>query len=158
DDDDRVPTEIAQEMGLPIFYPIHGTRVNKKEHGRDAHATVIMEGGSVEFNGRGTVMTTEQCLLNKNRNPKLSKKQIDGYLKDDYGQKHVAWLGEGIVGDDTDGHIDDLARFIDPQTIVVGVEPDKKDENYEILMENRRRAGELRDQDGRPFRVVEVPM
>ena len=78
-----------------------------------------MEGGSVEFNGAGTVMTTEQCLLNKNRNPRLSRKQIEQYLKDYYGQKHVVWLGDGIAGDDTDGHIDDLARFIDPTTIVV---------------------------------------
>ena len=141
DDDDRVPTEIAEELQLPVFYP-----------------KIVMEGGSVEFNGAGTIMTTEQCLLNKNRNPKLSKKQIEQYLKDYYGQKHVVWLGEGIAGDDTDGHIDDLARFIDPHTIVVGVEPDKTDENYRILKENRRRVETLRDQDGNPFRILEIPM
>src|SRR3954466_2779988 len=140
-DDDAVPTRIAEELKLPVFYP-----------------KIVMEGGSVEFNGAGTVMTTEQCLLNKNRNPKLSKKQIEQYLKDYYGQQHVVWLGEGIVGDDTDGHIDDLARFIDPQTIVVGVEPDKKDANYDILKENRRRVELLRDQQGNPFRIIEIPM
>src|SRR5262249_134760 len=105
-----------------------------------------------------TVMTTTACLLNKNRNPGLSKSQIQRYLKDYYGQKLVVWLGEGIAGDDTDGHIDDLARFIDPQTIVVAIQKDKKDENYQILRAARRRVGELRDQDGRPFRIVEVPM
>jgi agmatine deiminase len=141
DDDDRVPTEIAQELGLPVFYP-----------------KIVMEGGSVEFNGAGTIMTTEQCLLNKNRNPNLSKKQVERYLNDYYGQKRVVWLGEGIAGDDTDGHIDDLARFIDPHTIVVGVEPDKTDENCRILKENRRRVQTLRDQDGKPFRIIEVPM
>ena len=162
DDDDRVPTEIAEEMGLPIFYPrITGYQPvpsSKQKHGLVARDTVIMEGGSVEFNGAGTIMTTEQCLLNKNRNPKLSRKQIEQYLKDYYGQKHVVWLGEGIAGDDTDGHIDDLARFIDAETIVIGVEPDKKDENYQVLKENRRVVELLRDQDGQPFRIVEVPM
>src|SRR5207302_4624776 len=103
-------------------------------------------------------MTTEQCLLNKNRNPGLIKKQIEHYLKNFYGQKHVVWLGEGIAGDDTDGHIDDLARFIDPQTIVVGVELDPRDENYKVLKENRRRVETLRDQDGKPFRIIEIPM
>src|SRR3954466_8835173 len=141
DDDDRVPAEIATEMGLPVFYP-----------------KIVMGGGSVEFNGEGTVITTEQCLLNENRNPKFSKKQIERYLKDYYGQKHVVWLGEGIVGDDTDGHIDDLARFISPDTIVTTIEIDPKDENYEILRDNRKKLDEIRDQDGHPFRIIELPM
>jgi agmatine deiminase len=141
DDDDAVPTRIAEELGLPVFYP--GT---------------VMEGGAVDFNGAGTVLTTTSCLLNKNRNPKLSKKQVEQYLKDYYGQKHVAWLGEGIEGDDTDGHVDDLARFINPRTIVTAVEDDPKDENYKILKDNRRRLDLLRDQDGRPFQIVEIPM
>jgi agmatine deiminase len=141
DDDDAVPTRVAEELGLPVFYP-----------------GIVMEGGAVDFNGAGTVLTTESCLLNKNRNPKLSKKKIEQYLKDYYGQKHVAWLGDGIAGDDTDGHIDDLARFIDPTTVVIGVEDDPKDENYKILREERRRLETLRDQDGRPFRVVDLPM
>jgi agmatine deiminase len=141
DDDDAVPTRIAQELKLPVFYP-----------------GIIMEGGSVEFNGAGTVMTTTQCLLNKNRNPQLSKSQIEQYVKDYYGQRHVVWLGEGIAGDDTDGHIDDLARFIDPTTIVTAVEDDPKDANFKVLRENRRRLDTLRDQDGNPFRIVEIPM
>ena len=79
-----------------------------------------MEGGAVDFNGAGTVLTTTSCLLNKNRNRGLSKARIEQYLRDYYGQKHVIWLGEGIEGDDTDGHIDDLARFIDERTIAIG--------------------------------------
>src|SRR5258706_8057881 len=164
DDDDRVPTEIARELGLPVFYP-RGTGVSPvsfgggKKHGRGAHATaVIMEGGSVEFNGAGTILTTTQCLLNKNRNPELTKPQIEQYLKDFYGQKHVCWLRDGIAGDDTDGHIDDLARFLNPTTIVVGIEDDRKAENYDVLQDNLRRVKKLRDQDGRPFEIVEIPM
>jgi agmatine deiminase len=141
DDDDAVPTRIAEEMRLPVFYP-----------------KIVMEGGSVEFNGAGTVLTTTQCLLNKNRNPHLNKSEIEQYLKDFYGQKHVLWLGEGIVGDDTDGHIDDLARFINPTTIVTAVEDDPKDENYKILKDNRKRIEKLRDQDGEAFEILELPM
>jgi agmatine deiminase len=141
DDDDAVPTRVAEELGLPVFYP-----------------KVVMEGGAVEFNGAGTVMTTESCLLNKNRNPKLGKRRIERYLKDYYGQRHVVWLGEGIVGDDTDGHIDDLARFVNPTTIVTAVEEDPRDANYKLLRENLKRLRTLKDQDGRPFDVIELPM
>jgi agmatine deiminase len=141
DSDDSVPTKVAGELGLGVFNP-----------------GIIMEGGSVDFNGAGTVLTTTQCLLNKNRNPALSKAEIEQYLKDYYGQKHVCWLGEGIVGDDTDGHIDDLARFVDGRTIVTTVEEDPKDANYEILTDNLRRCKKLRDQDGRAFDVVTLPM
>lgn len=141
DDDDAVPTRIAEELKLPVFYP-----------------GIVMEGGAVDFNGAGTIMTTTSCLLNKNRNPQLSKSQIEQYLKDYYGQKHVVWLGEGIAGDDTDGHIDDLARFINPTTIVIGVEDDPRDENYEVLQDNLKRLRKLKDQDGRPFEIVEIPM
>jgi agmatine deiminase len=141
DDDDAVPTNIAREMKLPVFYP-----------------KIVMEGGSVEFNGAGTVMTTTQCLLNKNRNPHLKKAEIEQYLKDYYGQQHVVWLGEGIEGDDTDGHIDDLARFINPTTIVTAIEENSKDANYKTLKENRKRLEKVRDQDGKPFEIVEIPM
>jgi agmatine deiminase len=141
DDDDAVPTQIAKEMKLPVFYP-----------------GIVMEGGAVDFNGAGTVLTTESCLLNKNRNPELSKKQIEQYLKDYYGQSHICWLGDGIAGDDTDGHVDDLARFINPTTIVTAIEPDPKDENFQVLRDNRRRLEMLRDQDGKPFQIVEIPM
>jgi agmatine deiminase len=140
-DDDAVPTRIAEELRLPIFYP-----------------GIVMEGGAVDFNGEGTVLTTSDCLLNKNRNPKLSRAETERYLKAYYGQKHVCWLEGGIAGDDTDGHIDDLARFINPATIVTAVEDDPKDENHRVLKENRRRLEKLRDQDGKPFNIVEIPM
>ncbi|MGD0462702.1 MAG: agmatine deiminase family protein [Tepidisphaeraceae bacterium] len=141
DDDDAVPTRVAEELGLPVFYP-----------------GIVMEGGAVDFSGAGTVLTTTDCLLNKNRNPKLTKSRIEKYLKDYYGQKKVCWLSGGIAGDDTDGHIDDLARFISPTKIVIGMEPDPKDQNHRILCDARRQAEKLTDPDGRPFEIVEIPM
>ena len=162
DDDDAVPTRVAEELKLPVFYP--GGTGNLPEaspagnHGQVARATVVMEGGAVDFNGAGTVLTTTDCLLNKNRNPHLSKAQVEQVLKDYYGQRHVCWLTGGIEGDDTDGHVDDLARFINPTTIVIGMEDDPTDANYRVLRSARRQLDKLRDQDGRPFEVVEVPM
>jgi agmatine deiminase len=156
DDDDRVPTAVAAQLKLPLFYPMVAVKGPKQTgSGRNA---VVMEGGSVEFNGAGTVMTTRQCLLNRNRNPDLSKNQVEQFLKDYYGQRHVVWLSDGIEGDDTDGHIDDLARFIDPHTIVTAVEDDPKDVNYKPLKNNRRKLDALRDQDRKPFRIIEIPM
>ena len=120
---------------------------------------IVMEGGAVDFNGAGTVMTTTSCLLNRNRNHTgWSKARIEKYLRDYYGQKHVIWLGEGIEGDDTDGHIDDLARFIDERTIAIGIETNKRDPNYAILQRARRTLDKARDQDGNPFAIVELPM
>ncbi len=141
DDDDAVPTRVAEQLRLPVF-----------------QTPIVMEGGSVEFNGAGTVMTTTDCLLNPNRNPGLGRAEIEQALKDYYGQQHVCWLTGGIAGDDTDGHVDDLARFINPTTIVVGVEDDPKDKNYRVLRSARKQVAALRDQDGRPFDVVELPM
>ena len=141
DADDAVPTQVAKILGLPVFYP-----------------GIVMEGGAVDFNGGGTVLTTTSCLLNKNRNPTLSRSEVETYLRDYYGQVHVVWLGEGIEGDDTDGHIDDLARFIDARTIAVGIEADTTDPNYRILQKARRDLDKARDQDGRPFEIVELPM
>lgn len=139
--DDAAPTRISEELGLPVFAP-----------------GIVMEGGAVDINGAGTVMTTTSCLLNKNRNPGLNKTGIEEYLKAYYGQRHVVWLGDGIEGDDTDGHIDDLARFVDQRTVVIGMEDDPRDPNYKVLQDNRRRLERLHDQDGRPFEVVELPM
>ena len=141
DADDAVPTRVAEELGLRVFEP-----------------DIVMEGGAVDFNGAGTVLTTTSCLLNKNRNPHLTKREIEQYLCDDYGQQHVVWLGDGIAGDDTDGHIDDLARFVNARTIVIGMEPDPRDANYSVLTEARRRLARARDQHGRPFTIVELPM
>lgn len=141
DADDAVPTRVGETLGLPVF-----------------HADIVMEGGAVDFNGAGTVLTTRSCLLNKNRNPGLSREEIERYLCEFYGQQHVVWLGEGIEGDDTDGHIDDLARFVDGRTIVIGIEDDPSDPNFRVLQANRKLLDRARDQNGRPFTFVEVPM
>ena len=139
--DDQVPQHVAKLRGLPLFSP-----------------GIVMEGGSLEVNGAGTLLTTEACLLNPNRNPHLSKEQIEGYLRDYLGVTAVLWLGEGIVGDDTDGHIDDLTRFVDPHTVVTVVEEDPADENHHRLQENLRRLRQMRDQDFEPLKIVELPM
>ncbi len=117
-----------------------------------------MEGGALELNGKGTLLTTEACLLNPNRNPDLSKEQIEQYLKDYLGVTNILWLGDGIVGDDTDGHVDDLTRFVNPTTVVTITEEDPQDENYHLLQENLKRLQTMKGQDGRPLRVVELPM
>src|SRR6185436_15396790 len=122
DADDAVPTHLAAQLGLPLF-----------------RTPVVMEGGAVDFNGAGSVLTTESVLLNPNRNPGLSKPDVEEILKRWYGQEQVLWLGDGIEGDDTDGHVDDLARFLDEHTIVTAIEDDPRDPNHAILEENLTR-------------------
>jgi agmatine deiminase len=139
--DDVIPTRIAAEYGLPVVTP-----------------GMILEGGSIEVNGAGTLLTTEQCLLNPNRNPRLDRSEIEGSLRDFLGVRNILWLGEGIEGDDTDGHVDDLTRFVDPGTVVTVVEEDPRDVNYSPLRDNLERLRTMRDQDGRPLRIVELPM
>ncbi len=164
DADDRVPTEIAKAFGLPVFYPkkpaetASASQAETVRQGGPHDNLVIMEGGAVEFNGAGTVLTTTDCLLNKNRNPDLSKEQIEQYLKDYYGQTNVCWLTGGIDGDDTDGHVDDLARFLSPTKLVMAIQDDPKDVDYKVLKRARKQAEALRDQAGRPFEIVEIPM
>ncbi len=139
--DDNIPTLIAQHYKIPVVYP-----------------GIVMEGGSVDFNGKGTVLTTTSCLLNTNRNPHLNQGQIEQYLHDYYGVENILWLGDGIVGDDTDGHIDDLTRFVNETTVVTVVEENKKDENYSILQENLKSLKKLRLENGKPLDIVELPM
>lgn len=139
--DDVVPQKVADYLKLPYYEP-----------------GIILEGGSIDVNGRGTLLTTEQCLLNKNRNPHLTKTQIEQYLKDYLGVTNILWLGEGIVGDDTDGHIDDITRFVNPTTIVTAVEEDPADENYKPLQENLKRLQSMKDQDGKAFNILTIPM
>jgi agmatine deiminase len=138
--DDAVPQHVAKLLGLRLFSP-----------------SMILEGGSIEVNGAGTLITTEACLLNPNRNPDLTKDQIETFLRDFIGVEQILWLGEGIVGDDTAGHIDDLTRFAGVSTLVTIVENDRTDENYELLRENRARLAAMRDISGKPWRVVELP-
>ena len=95
-----------------------------------------MEGGSVEFNGKGTLITSTACLLNQNRNPHLNQQQIENYLQDYYGVEQILWVDEGIVGDDTDGHIDDTVRFVNEDTVLTVIEENKNDENYALLQNN----------------------
>ncbi|MEO6725035.1 MAG: agmatine deiminase family protein [Blastocatellia bacterium] len=141
DNDDVVPTRIAEEMGEVLFKP-----------------GIVMEGGSIDVNGRGTLITTEACLLNPNRNPHLNQAQIEQYLKDYLGVTNILWLGDGIAGDDTDGHVDDLTRFVSADTVVTVVEDDPQDENYALLKDNHARLLTMKDQDDNPLRVVTLPM
>jgi agmatine deiminase len=117
-----------------------------------------MEGGSIDVNGTGTLLTTEACLLNPNRNPHLSRAEIERYLRDYLGVTNILWLGDGIVGDDTDGHVDDLTRFVNRTTVVTVVEDDPADENYAPLQENLARLREMRAEDGTPLQVIALPM
>jgi len=119
---------------------------------------MVLEGGSIDSNGAGLLLTTENCLLNPNRNPSLTKAQIESRLIEFLGVEKVLWLGEGIVGDDTDGHIDDITRFVDARTVVTAIEEDPADENYEILQDNQRRLKTMTDLEGRPLEIVTIPM
>jgi agmatine deiminase len=139
--DDVIPTRIAEELGLPVYHP-----------------GIVLEGGSIDVNGRGTLITTEACLLNPNRNPSLTRSDIEEYLEKYLGVSRILWLGDGIVGDDTDGHVDDLTRFVDPTTVVTVVESNPGDENYEPLQDNLERLRGMTDQDGRALNIVTLPM
>jgi agmatine deiminase len=119
---------------------------------------IVLEGGSIDVNGEGTLLTTEQCLLNENRNPNLDKKQIEKFLSDYLGVNHFIWLKKGILGDDTDGHIDDLARFVNPTTIVCAYQEDQNDEDYAVLRENYEILCQSVDQDGKKLKIVKLPM
>lgn len=139
--DDVIPTLIAKHYHIPVVYP-----------------GIVMEGGSVEFNGKGTLLTTTSCLLNENRNPHLTQKEVEEFLINYYGVDHILWLGDGIAGDDTDGHIDDLTRFVNSDTVVTVVEEDKTDENYQPLQENLDALKKLRLENGKQMNIVELPM
>src|SRR6476620_3440199 len=124
--DEVVPTRLAEILKLPVFYP-----------------HMILEGGSIDVNGSGALLTSESCLLNKNRNPNLSRDEIEQRLRDSLGGSDILWVGDGIAGDDTDGHIDDLTRFVSERTVVTVVEENRADENYEPLQENLKRLREM---------------
>jgi agmatine deiminase len=119
---------------------------------------LVLEGGSIDVNGAGSLLTTESCLLNPNRNAGMAKADIEEYLRVFLGVSNILWLGDGIAGDDTDGHIDDLARFVSRDTIVTVIEPDPGDDNYKPLAENIERLHAMRDQDGRAFKIETLPM
>ncbi|RME96080.1 MAG: agmatine deiminase family protein [Verrucomicrobia bacterium] len=139
--DDAIPQRIAAFRGLPVWSP-----------------GLILEGGSIDGDGRGTLLTTESCLLNPNRNRGLGREAIERALRSWLGVERICWLGEGIVGDDTDGHVDDITRFVAPGVVATAVEPDPADPNHAPLAENLARLRAWRDERGRPFRIVEIPM
>ena len=132
--------------------------IKKWTHTASYEPGIVLEGGSIDVNGLGTIMTTRSCLLNKNRNPALSPGEIEEYLMEYLGGTHVIWLSEGIAGDDTDGHIDDIARFTGPRTIVCAWEDDKSDDNYDALRNNFEILRQSHDQDNHKINVVKLPM
>ena len=139
--DGNVPYFISERLGISLFMP-----------------GIILEGGAIDVNGCGTVLTTEECLLNPNRNSGLHKHDMEQYLSDFLGARHVIWLKYGLEGDDTDGHIDNLARFVNPSTVVCAFEEDPTDENYDVLKQNYEILKRSRDQNGQPLRIVQLPM
>jgi agmatine deiminase len=139
--DDAIPAQMAAALDVPRF-----------------EGGLVLEGGSIDVNGAGAVLTTTQCLLNENRNPGLSRAEIEQRLGLLFGIREVLWLGDGILGDDTDGHIDDITRFVAEDVVVTVVEPDRADPNHAPLAENLARLREMRLADGRPLQIVELPM
>ena len=139
--DDIVPTLIAKHYNIPVYHP-----------------GIVMEGGSVDFNGKGTLITSTCCLLNENRNPHLSREQIESYLRNYYGVDQVLWVEEGIVGDDTDGHIDDTVRFVNEDTVIAVVVEDQNKENFGLLQKNLQDLARMRLLNGKQLNIVELPM
>lgn len=147
--DDQVPERAARALGCRVFCARVGGR------------NVVLEGGSIDVNGRGTVLTTEECLLDQQtqpRNPGMSREEIETALSKFLGATNVLWLGRGIAGDDTHGHIDDLCRFVTPSTVVLCREDDPADYNHRPLEENRERLEAMRLEDGSRIEVVRIPM
>ena len=147
--DDRIPERVAARRKVRLFRARAGDR------------DIVLEGGSIDVNGRGTLLTTEECLLDPKvqpRNPGLGRPELEAVLRDHLGVTNVLWLGKGIVGDDTHGHVDDLCRFVDSKTVVLCRETDARDANYRALAENRERLQGMRLEDGSKIEVVDLPM
>jgi agmatine deiminase len=139
--DGKIPTDMNRWLDLPVFRP-----------------GIILEGGSIDTNGRGTVLTTRACLLNPNRNPDLTQDDLEDYLKEYLGAVKIIWLNRGVTGDDTDGHVDDIARFVSPSTIVCAYEENPADENYAALKENYEILTRATDQENKSFNIIKLPM
>ena len=147
--DNKIPERAAKRFG----YALHTIRGGKRD--------VVLEGGSIDVNGRGTLITTEECLLDpqvQTRNPGMDRGAIEAVLRDALGVTNVLWLGKGIAGDDTHGHVDDLCRFVDERTVVLCQEPNQRDANYRALKENRERLSAMRLEDGAGIEIVDLPM
>ena len=139
--DNAIPQKVASALGLDLIKP-----------------GVVLEGGSVDFNGQGSVLTTSSCLLNPNRNPGMSREMMEKKLQDYFGVEQVLWLAQGIAGDDTDGHIDTITRFVGPNTVVTVVEEDPLDTNYRPLQENLAALKRMKLLNGKPLEVLTLPM
>lgn len=139
--DDAAGSKMAAELGVPAF-----------------ESDMILEGGSIEVNGRGLLVTTESCLLNENRNPQLSRSEIEERLRSFLGVVSIIWLEGGIAGDDTDGHVDDIARFVSDRTMVVAVPKDPSHEDFEVLSAAAALLRETSTPDGDALRVIELPV
>ena len=150
--DALIPGKIVERLGIPVWRP----EVKVNGHPRP----VVLEGGSIDVNGCGTLITTEECLLSEvqQRNPGVTRKQLEELFADYLGVEKVIWLDRGIAGDDTHGHVDDITRFVAPTTVVTAYEPDPADPNHEPLSDNFRWLKKSTDQSGHPLRVVKLPM
>ncbi len=150
--DAPVSAEIAKRLGVPAWQP--AVTVN------GGLRRIVLEGGSIDVNGRGTLITTEECLLSEvqQRNPGVTREQLEQVFADYLGVSKVIWLGRGIAGDDTHGHVDDITRFVGPRTVLTAYEPDRSDPNHEPLRDNFRRLQKSTDQSGKPLSVVTLPM
>jgi agmatine deiminase len=147
--DDAVPPRVAKALGYKLF------------EARYNGARFVLEGGGIDVNGRGTLLTTEECLLDPEvqvRNPDLGREDVEEALKAHLGVRNVLWLGNGIAGDDTHGHVDDICRFVDARTVVLCQEPDRRDANHRALAENRERLSGMRLENGSRIEVVALPM
>jgi len=177
--DDAATKRLIPKLKLPVWEPEHapvcGSRLQPRQEAGNIKPAlaaegpnsqpsrgrrVVLEGGSIDVNGQGTLLTTEECLLSpvQARNPGFDRADMEAVFRDYLGATNVLWLGNGIAGDDTHGHVDDLARFVDPSTVVTVVEPDRSDANFAPLQDNLARLRKMKDQDGRPLRVETLPM
>jgi agmatine deiminase len=150
--DDLLPDRIGAFLKIEEFVP--ATIKNEKIH------RVVLEGGSIDVNGRGTMLTTEECLLSKKqqRNPGLDRSDLERIFQKFLGVTNVIWLGHGIAGDDTHGHVDDISRFIAPRTVLTAIEPNRRDPNHAPLKQNFKKLKSAADQDGKRLEVIELPM
>ena len=146
--DEKIGSRMAKIAAAEELRPVH------------RKSRVVLEGGSIDVNGRGTLLTTEECLLSKTqqRNPAMSRRDYEKLFSDYLGIENVIWLNSGIAGDDTHGHVDDITRFVSPDTVVTAIESDPDDPNYAPLRENIRRLRAATDQDGEPLAIIELPM
>jgi agmatine deiminase len=151
--DDQVPARVTDLLGLPAWEPAIELE-NRPQH------RLVLEGGSIDSNGAGVLLTTEECLLSEvqQRNPGVSREQLEKAFHDFLGIDQVIWLNRGVAGDDTHGHVDDISRFVAPQTMVTAIEPDARDANHEPLAENLERLKAARTLDGKQFTIVELPL